>query len=220
MARADAEAYLVKFLKDLTHDEYNSKVYQAKMASMSDKAFKQYLEDLVSGKDKISVTIPNYGKSKLDTKNNLKLAKQLNLNLFKSLKIGNPYTDMVFTTPNKYMIVDIPVRRVAQRQEDKISVAKHSKTTDLLTKQPVGDSASRSLSLVEAQILKSLGLDATVEELDKVRGGDEGAYSAMLSLLNSQDGVTLEELRKYATGVQSKKYVKALLQAQHIGNTL
>ncbi len=220
MARKQVEEFLFKFLKDLTNDDYNSKYYQAKLASMNDKQLSTYIQDLVDGKDKISVTVPNYGKAKLAVDNNLKLAKRLNHNFFKRLKIGNPFNDMVFTTPNEFMIVDMPGKRVSQRQEKKISVAKHNKSVDLLTKQPVGDSASRSLSLIETQILKALGLDSTVEEIIKIKAGDEGGYRAMLSLLNSQKGVTMDEIRKHVTGAGANKYLSALLKGQHIGNTI
>lgn len=220
MARKHVEDYLYKFLKDLTHDDYNSNYYKSKLASMSDKQLETYLKSLVAGEDKISITIHNFGKAKLTTENNLKLAKEMKVEIFKKMLVGNPYSEMVYETPNKFMIIDVPVRRVSQRQKKKISVAKDSNSVDMLTKQPSGDSASRSLSLIETQLLLAIGLPSTVKELGKVRGGDEGAYRAMLSLLNSQGGVKMSDLNQHSTGVSSKEYWSTLLKCQHIGSTL
>lgn len=218
--RKETEAFILKYIEKLCPGGENTKIYLDLFASMDDSAFDNFMMQIEQGYSKLAVIAPNFGKSKLNTKRNLDLAKELGHNFFERLWIGSQGNSPTYLTPIPYMVVDIPVRRQAQLLVKKISIPDNNKTVDELTGQPTGASKGSKISYPETQIMAAMGLDASLTEMLKYRGGDLGGFNAMNKMISRSGGVSLAGIEPYATGVESTKTLKTYLTAMHLSNTL
>ena len=214
--RSKAEKFILEYIKKIAGDE-NHKLYKDRFKQMSNKEFDQFISDLDEGKVKLSVIAPNNSDIKLDPKKNMSIANELGYDFFQHIKMTN--NDMEYITPNKYMVLNIPVRRAAQLLTKKISIPSDDKSIDLTTGQVTGKSKASKITMPELQLLTSMGLKDSVVELMKVRGGDLGAKNAMTNLLLKQGSVSQKILNNYATGVVSTKTMKAYFRSMMINPT-
>lgn len=218
--RKAVEDLILKFIKRIVTGNENYELYQALFKSMNDKEFDSFMEDLRSGKSSLSVIIPNGSNIKVDTKNNIKLAKELGYEFFQRLKVGATSSIPAYTTPNKYLILKLPVRRAAQLLSKKISVPEDDRKVDVLTGQVSDSSKGSKLTNPELQVLIGLGLKDSITELMKHRGGDLGSANALNQMIFAHGSATQNEINKYSSKVESTKTLKAYLQAMHIRSTL
>jgi len=219
--REAAEKYIIKHIGLLTHnDQRNMNLYIDLFKGMSDKQFHEFMMKLRDKKITLSVIVPNGGGVKVTVANNFKIAKKIGLEFFQRLKVSANGDIPAYTTPNKYLVYYLPVRRAAQLLSKKISIPVNSSTIDALTGQVTGKSQSSKITLPETQILLGMDMDNTVSELLKIRGGDEGAARAASNLLYQNGSVSQAELVPYATGVRSTKTLNAFFNAMHIKTTL
>lgn len=218
--RKVAEEWFLSFIEQLTPGSNNKKLYQEFFSSMNDKEFEQFVDDLASGKKSFSVEMPNFANSELSVKRNLDLAKKIGLDLFQKLWIEGKDDLPTYQTPVEYMVVDLPYRRASQLLTKKISVPKHNKIVDALTGQPTGDSKGAKISYPEIQVLSAMGLDKSLLELLKYRGGDDRGRAAMNTLLTRNGNVRLDTLTPYSSGVTSTAVLSTFLTAAHLKNNL
>lgn len=174
--RKIATDFIIKHITDLEPSGYNTKKLKTYLDSLSDKEFEQYMLDLKNKKRVIPLYTPNM-KIHLKMDNLLKVADNLKLSLFERLRLIDPVTHKQYLTPQKYLVLKLPIRRARQFLMHKLSVSESDKKTDILTGQVTGPDKSASISFVEAQLLYSRGLSSTLEELIKVRGGDIHSYA-------------------------------------------
>lgn len=219
--RKKVEEYIVKYIGKITHgDEKNMNLYKDLFKSMNDKEFDDFMVKLRDKKITLSIIVPNGGDVKVTVKNNFKVAKEIGLEFFQHLKMGASNDMPAYTTPNKYLVYKLPVRRAAQLLSKKISIPKDDKTIDSLTGQVTGKSQSSKLTLPELQILIGMGMKDSVKELMKTRGGDLGEANALNKLLYKNGQVSQAMTGMYSTGVKSTKTLKQFLNAMHIRSTL
>lgn len=189
------------------------------LENKSDIEFTQYLEDLKSGKEVIPLIAPNNVGPQLSVERNLKIAEELGHQFFERIwltdKEGNRYL-----SNDSYLIIDLPVKRMAQLVSKKISIPEDDKTIDDLTGQPTGKSKGAKVSYPEVQILTALGLTNTLTEFAKYRGGDEKGYRAMNASIENTGGVSMEAIEPYSGGVTSTKMLNVYLTGMHLSNTL
>jgi hypothetical protein len=102
----------------------------------------------------------------------------------------------------------------------KISIPENNKTIDSLTGQPAGDSKGAKISYDELQICAGMGLDASMVEMMKYRGGDLGGFRALSAMIARTGSANLNTLSAYASGVESTKTVKTILTGMHLKSTL
>lgn len=193
---------------------------EAMLKGKSDRQFEQFMKDLRDGHQVINLTVPNLSKVKLSVKRNIGVAKELGYDFFQHLSLKDPATGLQITTPEKYMVLRLPVRRQSQHLVKKMSVAEDNDTRDDLTGQPTGKSKSSTLSGPELQVLYALGLDSSIEELIKVRGGDEAAFNMMNKQVESSGTFSLETTAKAGGKVRSTETLSALLKGCHLNNNL
>lgn len=214
--RAKAEQFILKYIKKISPNSQNVTLYQDFFKTLTDEAFDVFMTNLKEGKQYLSLIEPNNSQSSLSVENNLAIAKELGHNFFEQLWIADKPNEPAYLTPVPYLVVDLPVRRASQLLTKKIKVPEHNKTVDLLTGQPTGESKGAKISYPELQVCAAMGLEESMTELMKYRGGDvrgNKAYNAMLSKFGTAN---LKTLSNYASGVESVKTLKTFLNAMHL----
>lgn len=219
--RQAVENLILKYVDKLVTGKENTKLYQELFNSMSDKEFDNFMHKLKNREITLSVIIPNNDKRfKVDLNNTIKIAKELGYDFFQHLNYGASEDRPAFKTPNKYMVMTLPIRRAAQLLTKKISIPVDASHMDSLSGQVTNQSKGSKITNPEIQILLGLGLKESLTELLKVRGGDLGAGRAAEQLLFKHGSVSMAESNKYSTDVVSKKTLRAYLNAMGISTTL
>jgi len=214
--RKKTEQYILKYIDKIAIGGQNKELYVNLFKSMSDKEFNKFMIGLKSGKTTLSIIVPQDKSVKVTVPNNIKVGKELGYEFFQHLRMTDPITGDKYITPNKYFVYRLPIKRVSQLASKGIAIPKDSKHTDMLTGQVSGSSKAVSITNPEVQMLVGMGLDDSVRELLKYRGGDDGARSAMMNLLYKNGRVDKETLEAYSTGVVSTKTLKNYFLGAHI----
>lgn len=214
--RKAAEAYILKFLKDIEPTGYNVKIYEEMLPKMSNKDFDDWMKGMRDGTKQLVIYKPLYKAEGITLQNNLDIAPKYGVEFFEHLNISNDPDMPDHKTPIKYLVVDLPYRRQSQTLFKKISVPPDNKSIDELTFQPTGASKGAKVSYPELQVLVGMGLDKTIEELTQYRGGDKGGFQAYNAMFNKYGSANSETLKNYKTGVESTKALKIYLMSAHI----
>ena len=219
--REKVEQLILSYISKIVTGEENINLYKELFKSMSNVQFEEFMTKLKNKEINLSIIVPNGNKNiKVSLENNYKIAKQMGFNFFQKLEFG-PTEDLPgYKTPNKYMILKMPVKRAAQLLSKKISIPKDNKVVDTLTGQVANDSRASKISNPELQVLLGMGMEKNLIELMKARGGDQGQQRAMTGLLYKDGMVTQSDLERYSTGVTSTKTLKSYFIGMHIKSTL
>lgn len=218
--RTKATQFILTYLDKIAPGGYTTKLYADKFKAMDDKAFDEYMKNLESGKEHLVFFAPNFSKPAITVKRNIEIAKELGHEFFERLWIGASGDSPAYLTPVKYMVMDIPIRRASQLLTKKIKIPENNRTVDVLTGQPTGASKGASVSYEEMKVLASIGLDNTIIELMKYRGGDVKGFHAMNAMISRYGTANIKTLANFASGVESTKTFSTFLKAMHLKNTL
>ena len=218
--RKAAQEFIIKYIEKILPGSDNKTIYENMFKNMSDSQFDSFIQKLKSGTSKLAIISPNFGKQKLKVERNLAIAKELGHNFFERIWIDAKGERPKYLTPIPYMVVDLPLRRQAQLLIKKISIPEDNKTVDTLTGQPTGSSKGSKISYPEIQVMAAMGLDNSLIELLKFRGGDTKGFIAMNKMISLRGGVSLQAIERFAGGVESTKTLKAFLTSMHLSNTL
>lgn len=208
--------HLLKHMKMLDPAGDNFKRYNDMLSKMSDKAFHRFMVYVKEGTDQIHIQMPNM-KSRLDMESILKTADALGVNFFHRLWLEDDITGKTFLTNEPYPIFKVPVRRQQQFLEEKLSVPDNDTTIDGLSGQVTGPDQASAISNPEIRVLHTRGLERTLLELVKVRGGDIHAYGDFRRQLEENGVGELEKLDGMSTA-RSAVVAGILLECMHIGN--
>lgn len=218
-AREKATEELLYWIDQFVPGGENKALYEKQLNALSDEAFHRYMGQLRDGEQTLSLVVPNLSKNRLSVERNFKLAKKLGHSFFERLWLTDPHTETTYLTPIPYLVVDLPIRRQAQMLSKKTNIPEKSDTVDVLSGQPTGPSKGSSLSFPELQTLHAQGLERTIEELTKFRGGDEQAYRSMNRSLIDSGTVSLDRIEGVSR-VKSTETFSAFLKAAHLQNNL
>lgn len=218
--RKAAEAFICKYISLIAPGSHNVNIYKNLFAAMSDKDFDQFMTDLETGDKFLVVIVPNFSKERPSVERNLAIAKELGHDFFQSLWIEGKGGVPSYLTPVKYLVVDLPVRRASQVLTKKISVPDNMKVVDTLTGQPTGDSQGAKISYPELQICAAMGLEKSMLELMKYRGGDVRGHAALRASLSNYGRAQLNNLQQFSSGVESKKLVNSFLTSAMLKTNL
>jgi len=215
------EEHVLKRIKAITKSEQNVELYKKTFKKMSNKDFEEFVLNVKTKKSRLQIIVPpDKGDTNITIEHNIKLAKEWNNEIFQHLIIKDNINNTERITKNKFLILNLPLRRVKQTLDKGVSVAEDNKHIDVLTGQVKGDSAASKLSFPELQILVGMGLEKSVVELMRDRGGDLGANNTLVNGLIANGNISQTLVGDYATGVESTKTLKAYLNGMHLKSTL
>jgi hypothetical protein len=218
--RKEAEAVIVTYMEKIASKSGNAEIYQSVFSKMNDKQFDEFMKNLESGKAFLVIQLPNFKHTGVTLEKNLAIADELDHEFFQRLWITNKKDTPDHMIPVECLVMDLPVRRASQLLIKKISVPDDSRTIDALTGQPTGESKGAKLSYPELQICAAMGLDNSMVELMKYRGGDNKGLIAFNSMLSRYGRVNLKSVEPYASGVESTKSLKTFLTSMMLKSTL
>lgn len=218
--RKAATAECLKWINELVPGGQAVKDMEAVLNSLTDEEFAQYMLLLDSGEEILSIAVPNLGTDKLELERLLDVGTKLGHEFFEQLWLTDAKTGVTYLTPEKYLVVDLPLRRQQQLLTEKISIPENNRHVDEMTGQVTGDSKGASLSLPELQILRSQGLDRPVLEMIKVRGGDARAFRAINREVIETGSASLDSVLGAGTRVKSTETLSTLLKGMHVKNNL
>ena len=135
--RKAAETFILDFMDKILPGGENRALYEALFKDMSDRDFDKLMQDIKNG-FVLPIIAPNLNDAKLDTTRNVKLAKELGHSFFENIVLTDSDTGETYTTPHKYMVVDMPVRRQSQLLDKKMSTPSNNNVVDELTGQANG----------------------------------------------------------------------------------
>lgn len=218
--RAKVEKAILDFLDLWVPNTGNRELYIEKFKKMSDKQFQKMMEDFREGKDVLRAVVPNFRKAKITVEHNFNVAKTINHDFLEQCWLTSDKTGIEYLTPQKYMVVSLPLRRQSQLLTKKIAIPKDNNSVDLLTGQPTRGSKGSAITAPEAQILNSLGLESTLTELMSIRGGNRAAMDAFdqsIYLTGVGDDVAAANAGGTA---KSNETFAMYLRGMHISNTV
>lgn len=218
--RTETENFILTYIGKLLPGDSNTNNYRDLFSKMSDTEFTTYIEDLAAERKYLILIAPNFSEHNLSIERNLDTAKELGHEFFQRIWIEGRGDIPTHLTPVPYMVVDLPMRRASQLLIKKISVPDDNKTIDSLTGQPTGASKGAKISYTELQVCAAMGLESSMVELMKYRGGDVKGFNAMNSMISKYGSANLKTLSNYASGVESTNTLKTFLTAMHLKSTL
>jgi hypothetical protein len=219
VARADAIKGLIEDFDGAFPGHQNTELLLNYFNSLNDDQFEQILSLMESGDFIIPLVAPNLADFKLDQQTILNYADQIGHNFFERIWMADPNDPTkTYLTPNKYLVVDLVMRRQAQTIDHKMSVPKDDSIIDDLTGQSTGESKGSSVTFPELQLLSSYGLDNSVIELIKVRGGDNESYRVMEQQIVETGTAELNVAISTGTRPKTITTLSTLLKTAHLGN--
>lgn len=174
--RQKVEEMILKTVKLMEPEGSNHERYKKLFSSMNDKQFDTFMNEIKTGKRKLTFLAPNM-KVVLKQKNLMDAAEYVNAEIFTHITYTDPVTGLKYTTPDKACVLTLPVRRTRQFLQHGLSVPEGDSHVDTMTGQVMKPDQASKFSFPEMQLLFGRGLNKTIEEFMKIRGGDINAYA-------------------------------------------
>lgn len=210
--RKAVQDYILKYLKMMEPTGKNVKLYENKFKEISDARFDEWMKYIRDGKCVLSVYVPIGVKINIDDL--LKTAKELGIKLSTRLKFWDDTTGTYYTTAHEYVVLELPIRRMAQFIDHKLSVPEGDSHVDLLSGQVMKPDKAGGLNQTEVQALYARGLTNTILELIKYRGGDVTALAEYNRELEETGRTTIG--RDTGSVVRSAVILDVLYSGMHI----
>lgn len=170
------------------------------------------------GKSQVFIETPNM-KVTLTMEDIMKASEFVGSTFFDHLRMFDSTTGRWFITPNKYLILSLPVRRLKQYLGSKWSIPDSDKTINPTTGQVVKPDKGSGISMTQAQTIDSKGLQKALTELINIRGGNIEGYSKFKSELEETGTSSLAGLGTSGK-VRSAEIAKEILESMMISNNL
>lgn len=218
--REAATAELLTWIDKLLPGSANKAIYEERMKKMSNAQFDAFMKRLESEEEVLSLIAPNLTSPKITIERNLAVAKELGHNFFERLWLTDHVTNKTYLTPVTYLVVDLPLRRQQQMLVKKARIPEDNRHVDDLSGQPTGTSKGSRVSFPELQVLFAQGMDKSLTELIKARGGDEKAFRAMNAEIIARGGASIDRIAANNTKVKSTQTLGTILTGMHLSHTL
>lgn len=216
--RKAIEDKIISVVNTIDPSKFNEKYYRELFSSMDNNKFLSWMKDIENGVTKLYLFAPNL-KVNIRPADALKAAEMLNTPIFEHLYFIDKSTGKKFKTPYKYMVLTLPIRRTRQYLMHKLSVAESDKKLDALTGQITGDDQASGISFPETELLFARGLNNTLTEFLKVRGGDIHAFAAFKQQLEENGSCRTSSLDPN-TLPRSAVTMSSILKSMYIDNNL
>ncbi len=210
--------YIKKHLKHIDPDGSNYTRYEAMFNGMTDTKFHAFMKTMQAGEWQFHIIVPNMG-AKASQDDILAAAKSVGVELFQRVWLTDGATGQKYLTRSKHPILQVPVRRMQQFLDKKLSVPDNDSTIDGLSGQVTGDSKAASISAPEIQALHARGLTKVLDELVTVRGGDIANYGEAKRQMEEQGSVSLGTLDGSSIS-RTAKVTQILLEGMHLSSNL
>lgn len=223
--RAEKEEFILKHLAavlgisaaQMEKDE-NISLTKQRFARMSDKQFEEFLQDEnldLDGNKELAIVVPNNGKYSISIDRNIKICELLGYQFRQKLQLPEINGVPAHLSNEPYPLLLLPFGRQIQHVLDKQSIPDHSRQRDALSGQVTGDSKGGKISYFEALVLQGMGLEKTVIEFLKVRGGDRGSERSLNAQIDLYGEASLTDAVRSGTGVVSLATLKSLFLGMH-----
>ncbi len=176
----------------------NGRRYVAFFKSLNDKQFLEYGRRLKNKEIQIYIIAPNL-KTTLSMNNILKAGNELGTKLFHRIWQVDPDTGQRVLSIEEYPVLNTPLKRMQQVVDKKLSVSPSDARVDATTGAISEQDKSSGISNPEIQCLYAQGLDVTLQELLKVRGGDMHAYNEFTRQLEETGEASMDRISKDST---------------------
>jgi hypothetical protein len=216
--RKKVESYIYSLMNKLDSSKNTTNIYKNLFKMMSDKQFQSFMEGIRDGDIRLIVILPNM-KNDLKMNDIERIAEEYKVQIFDSLLFTSS-TGRKYTTNKKYLILNLPVRRVKQYLFNKISLPESDERVNVLTGQVMPPDKGSKITDIETKILANKDLDTTILELIKLRGGDTKAYQEMKRLIEDNGTVSWDELSLDSTTksvVVAGMYLNSLMLEHNLG---
>lgn len=217
--RATIEKMIYDTVQIMDPSGDNTKRWQDIFSKMSDAEFGKFIEKLRNKEVQLNIVMPNMKKVP-KIPDLVKAAEKVGLTLAHRLWLPDKTRPgKRYLTNEKYLVLELPIRRAQQEWDKKLQVPSRDTHVDALTGQVIMDDRACHLSTPEIQALATRGLDATLSELVKVRGGDVMAYGDFKRQLEESGEANISSLDP-RTRARSGILARVLLQSMLIDNNL
>lgn len=218
--RKAAEQQILADIEAILPGSQNPQYYQILFAGMDDEAFDHFMLELEKGDLTLTIIAPNFAKQRLEVSRNFALGKQWGVVFMERIWMDDGDGTPPYLSNDPYPVMEVTGRRQAQLLDKKISVAEDAKSVDDLTGQPTGRSKGSKISFPELQLLAAQGLDDSIIEAIKYRGGDTKGYNAFVDSLSGSGGVSLKAIQGMAGQVESTQTLRTFLLCMHVTSTI
>lgn len=226
--RKKVTAFILEQIAKFTPgDDTNVKLLGSKLNALTDSAFEEYIRTLkpvktaedLKKRQYLPFYLPNLSGQRISIARQYQIARDLGRSLSHRLVMTDPSTGTRYVTPHEYPVYDLPIRRQAQTVTKKRSIPEHNQKIDDLTEQPSSSEKGSRISSPEGVALLSRGLDYTMLEFAKVRGGDGAAYREFSRRLIEDGEVSMQDLM--GLGIAKSTLTAATyFNCMHLGNNL
>lgn len=210
--REKVQEYILQLMDDIDPSGDNTERYKKLFKKMSSKDFDTYMKNIRDGKTQIFAYMPN-GLSKATSDHMVKIAKKREVPIFTKIWFRDSHSGRRYPTKYPMLVVDLPVRRLSQYLFHKISLPESDGRINPVTGQVIPPDKGAAISMVETQILASKGLETSIVEPLKIRGGDVNAYRAMVNTIEETGEVSLTDLpleNRPRSAITAKMYLHAM----------
>lgn len=208
-------------LLEVTKGKPQAMALKGRLEAMSKDELVSFFLDIANKRNYVPLIVPNFTDEDIvDFKNNLDVSNQFGVNFFEPIIIEDRASGITYCTNQKYMVVDLPVRRQVQTGESSISVPGTKVTSDDLTNQPVGDANKSRITTPEISGLNARDMRATLHEFLSVRGGNLTAMNNLdRSIIETGHG-SLEVVLADGSRAKVTDSLSTILTSMHIKNNL
>lgn len=197
----------------------NEKYWKDFFAKLDDRGFEQFMNLLKTKRTAMHITMPNM-KKPLRIPNLVAAANEVGLTLTHRLWLPDrTRPGKKYLTNQKYLVLTIPIRRAQQEWDKKLSVPEREHRIDSLTGQVAGDDRACAISAPEIQSLNVRGLQKTLLEIVKVRGGDVNAFGDFNRQLQESGSARLAQIDPRSRA-RAATISHVLLESMMIANNL
>lgn len=218
--RKAAETHMLSVMNLLDPTGRNTANLKAIYAGMSDAEFDTMITQVRNKKASTPYILDHKASSKIDLEYIIKTAeKNLGVKYRQKVRFKEESTGEMYWSNDEFLILDVPVRRLIQSIENKISIASGAQV-DAATNQVAGAGKGSGFSAPEALIIEGQGMVQTAREFVVVRGGDAKAKQALDASIRTTNSASLHTVMTYGEGAKAPRTVSHQLTAMHWKNNL
>lgn len=217
--RKKAEEFLLKVVKDADPTLRTFNQVKEQLAKMDDKRFDEFVQRIKARKEFIPLIMDNHTERQMDTAQALDLCEKYGIQIFQRFWYKHPIVGIKVLSNIKVPFIHMNVRRQIETLMNKMSVSDDNTTVDTLTGQPIHGASA--ITQPESLVYLEKGLDATLVEKLKYRGGDvEGGRLFDQSLIETGKVSTTQLYEQHNTTTRGVQTADIYLTSAHYETNL